>query len=96
MIFDRLHVASKPVARVEHRGMSIGKPRTFVEMAARQSAQAIKMRLDVAKQRLGQMNAQQIRQRWISTIKIHAGRIRRQQIRMRIGIGNAILRARLH
>ena len=59
--------------------MPVGKPRAFVEMTAGERAQPVEMRLDMAKQRVGQMDAQQIGQRRIGAVEIHAGRIRRQQ-----------------
>ena len=79
MIFDPLRVAAKTVALVQHRPMAVGKPRAFVEMAAGQAAEPVEMRLDVAKQLVGQMDAQQIGQRRIGAIEVHAGGIRRDQ-----------------
>jgi hypothetical protein len=51
VIFDRLRVAPKAVALVQHRGMAVGQPRAFVEMAAGQRAEPVEMRLDMAEQR---------------------------------------------
>ena len=54
-----------------------------VALAARNAgkpAQAIEMRLDMAVQRFRQMDAQQVAQRRIGAIEIHAGRIGRNQI----------------
>jgi hypothetical protein len=96
VIFDPLYVAAETVALVQHRHVTVGDPRAFIEMTAGKVAEAIQMRLDMAKQRLRQMDAQQVGQRRVSTIKIHARRIRRQQAWLRIRIGNAILRTRLH
>ncbi len=79
MVLDPLGVAAKTVALVQHRHMAIGQPRAFVKMTAGERAQPVEMRLDMAKQRIRQMNAKQIRQRRIGPVKIHAGRIRRQQ-----------------
>ena len=53
------------------------------------------MRLDVAKQRIGQMQAQQIGQRRIGAVEIHARRVRREQSRL-VGGGSAILLEWLH
>ncbi|MHC2412373.1 hypothetical protein ACVJGC_004964 [Bradyrhizobium diazoefficiens] len=52
--------------------MAVGQPRTFVEGAAGELAEAIEMRLDVTEQRLRQMDAQEIRQRLIGAVEIHA------------------------
>jgi hypothetical protein len=76
MILDPLDVAPKTVALVQHRHMPVGKPRAFVETATGERAQPVKMGLDMAKQRLRQMDAQQIGQRRIGPVEIHAGRIR--------------------
>jgi hypothetical protein len=59
----------------------VGKPRAFVEVTAGERPQAVEMRLDMAEQRIGQMNTQQIRQRRIGAVEIHAGRIRCKQSR---------------
>ena len=82
MIFDPLRVAAEAVALVQHRHMPVGQPRAFVEMAAGERAEPIEMRLDMAKQRIGQMDAQQIRQRRIGAVEIHSRRIRREQSRL--------------
>ncbi len=79
MIFDRLHVAAELVALVQHRRVAVGKARAFVETAAGELAEPIEMRLDMAKQRLRQMDAQEIRQRGIGAIEVHAAGVRRQQ-----------------
>jgi hypothetical protein len=49
VIFDPLRVTTETVALVQHRHVTVGKPGAFVEMAARKSAQAIEMRLDMTK-----------------------------------------------
>ena len=82
VIFDPLRVAAETVALVQHRGVAVGQPRAFVEMTAGERAEPVEMRLDVAEQRIRQMNAQQIRQRRIGAVEIHARRIRRQQSRL--------------
>ena len=79
MILDPLRVAAEAVALMQHRHMPVGQPRAFVEMAAGERAQPIEMRLDMAKQRIGQMDAKQIGQRRIGAVEIHARRVRRQQ-----------------
>ena len=79
VILDPLRVAPKTVALMQHRHVPVGKPRAFVEVTAGERAEAVEMRLDMAKQRIGQMNPQQIRQRRIGAIEIHPGRIRREQ-----------------
>ena len=50
VIFDPLHIAAEAVALMQHRHMPVGQPRAFVEMTAREAAQTIEMRLDMAKQ----------------------------------------------
>ena len=82
VIFDPLHVAAELVALVQHRRMAVGEPRAFVEMAAGERAEAVEMRLDVAEQRLRQMQPQQIRQRRIGAVEIHARGIGREQARL--------------
>ena len=82
VIFDLLGIAAELVALVQHRRMAVGKPRAFVEMAAGKPAQPIEMRLDMAKQRIGQMQAQQIRQRRIGAVEIHPRGVRREQSRL--------------
>src|SRR5437667_186626 len=52
VIFDMLGIAAETVALVQHRGVTVGEPRAFVEMAAGKPAEPIEMRLDMAKQRL--------------------------------------------
>ena len=81
MIFDPLHVAAEPVALMQHRRVAVGEPRAFVEMAAGKRAEPVEMRLDMAKQRVGQMDAQQIGQRRIGAVEIHARGIGREQAR---------------
>ena len=61
--------------------MTVGKPRAFVEMAAGECAEPIEMRLDMAKQRVRQMQPQQIRQRRIGPVEIHARGVGREQAR---------------
>ena len=68
----------------------------FVEMAAGQFAEPIKIRLDVAKQRLGQMQFQKIRQRRIGPVEIHSRRVGGQQARLAGGRRSQILLERLH
>jgi hypothetical protein len=48
----------KTVALMQHRHVAVGKPRAFVEMTAGKRPQPVEMRLDMAKQRVGQMDAQ--------------------------------------
>jgi hypothetical protein len=48
-------------------------------MAACQLAEAVEMRLDMAEQGVRQMDAQQIGQRRVGAVEIHAGGIRREQ-----------------
>ena len=95
MIFDVLGIAPEAVALVQHRRMAVGQPRAFVEIAAGQSAEPIEMRFDMAKQRIGQMQLEQIRQRRIGPVEIHPRGVRRQQARL-VGRGCAILLEWLH
>ena len=81
MIFDPLRVAPETVALVQHRHVAVGEPRAFIEMAAGERAKPVEMRLDMAEQWLLQMNAQQVGQRRIGAVEIHARRIRREQPR---------------
>jgi hypothetical protein len=76
--------------------MAVGEPRAFVEMTAGERAEPVEMRLDVAKQPVGQMQPQQIRERRIGAVKIHARSVWREQARLVRGIGNAIWFERQH
>ncbi len=58
MILDPLRVAPETVALVQHRHVAVGEPRAFVEMTAGERPEPVEMRLDMAKQRVGQMDAQ--------------------------------------
>jgi hypothetical protein len=51
-------------------------------MTAGKRAQPVEMRLDMTEQRFGQMDAQEIGQRRIGPVEIHARRIRREQSRL--------------
>jgi hypothetical protein len=82
MILDPLDVAAEAIALVQHRHVTVGKPRAFVEMTAGERAQAVEMRLDMAEQRIGQMDAEQVRQRRIGAVEIHPRCIRREQSRL--------------
>jgi hypothetical protein len=59
--------------------MPVGEPRAVIEVATGERAEAIEMRLDVTEQRVRQIDAQEISQRWIGAVKIHAGGIGREQ-----------------
>jgi hypothetical protein len=64
---------------MQHWRMAVGKPRALVERPAGEFSEEIEIRLDMAKQRIGQMQPQQIRQRGIGPIKIHARGVGREQ-----------------
>jgi hypothetical protein len=76
--------------------VAVGEPSAFVEMAAGERAQPVEMRLDVAKQRFGEMQAQQIRQRRIGPVEIHPRGVRGEQSRLVRMSCPAILLAWLH
>ena len=61
----------------------------------RKGAETVEMRLDMAKQRLRQMQTQQIRQRRIGPVEIHSRGVGCEQTRL-TGSGNAILLEWLH
>ena len=96
VIFDVLRIAAELVALMQHRRVAVGEPRAFVEIAAGQFAEAIEMRLDMAEQRIGQMQPQQIGQRRIGPVEIHPRRIRREQSRLIGRTCRAIMHAWLH
>ena len=96
MIFDVLGIAAELVALVQHRRVAVGKPRAFVEIASSQLTETIEMRLDMAEQRIRQMQPQQIGQRRIGPVEIHPCRIRREQSRLIGRTCRAILHAWLH
>jgi hypothetical protein len=96
MVFDPLDVTAEAVALMQHRHMAVGKPRTFVEMTAREPTEPVEMRLDMAEQGLGKMDAKQIRQRRIGAVKIHARSVGGKQTGPVGGICNAIMLAGLH
>jgi hypothetical protein len=79
MIFDPLRIAPEAVALVQHRHVAIGEPRALVEMAAGERTEPIEMRLEVAEQRVRQMNPQKVSQRRIGAVEIHPRSIRREQ-----------------
>ncbi len=89
MIFDPLHVLAELVALMQHRPVPVGHAPGFIERAADETAEPIEMRLDMLEQILRQMNAQQIGQRRIGAIEIHAGRIGRDQIGGNLGDGRS-------
>ena len=80
MIFDPLHVAPELVALMQHRHVAVGEPRAFVEMTACERAKTVEMRLDMAEQIVGQMDAQQIGQRRIGAIEVHSRSYRARAI----------------
>ena len=96
VIFDVLRIAAELVALMQHRRVAVGEPRAFVEIAAGQFAEAIEMRLDMAEQRIGEMQPQQIGQRRIGPVEIHPRRIRREQSRLIGRSCRAIMHAWLH
>ncbi|OIQ64961.1 hypothetical protein GALL_534860 [mine drainage metagenome] len=96
MIFDPLDIAAKAVALMQHRHVPVGEPGTFVETTARERAQPVEMRLDMAEQRVGKMDAKQIRQRRIGAIKIQARGVGGKQARPVGGICSAIMHEWLH
>ena len=95
MILDPLRIAPEAVALVQHRHVAVGEPRAFVEMAAGERAEPIEMRLDMAEQRVRQMNPQKIRQRRIGAVEIHPRSIRREQSRPVGGAGHITLSGQL-
>ena len=82
VIFDRLHVAAELVARVQDRRMPVGEPRAVVEGTTGQFAEAIEMRLDMAEQRVGQVDAQEVGENRIGAVEIHARGVGRKQVRL--------------
>jgi hypothetical protein len=56
VIFDPLPVAAEAVAMMQHRRVPVGEPRALVELIARERAEAIEMRLDMAEQRVRQIS----------------------------------------
>ena len=72
MILDPLDVAAEAVALMQDRHVPVGQPRAFVEMPAGERAQPVEMRFDMTEQSIRQMNPQQISQRRIGPIEIHA------------------------
>ncbi len=96
MIFDPLDVVTEAVALMQHGHVPVGEPCTFVEMTAGQPAEPIEVRLDMAEQGIRKMDAKQIGQRRIGTVKIHAGGVGGKQSRPVGGVGRSIMLARLH
>lgn len=72
VIFDPLHVAAELVALVQYRRVPVGKPRALVEATSGERAEAVEMRLDVTKQRVRQVDAQQVGQRGVGAVEVHA------------------------
>jgi len=48
---------------MQRRTMTVGKPGALVEMPARERAQPVEMRLDMAEQRIWEVDAQEVGQR---------------------------------
>ncbi len=96
VIFDGLGIAAKSVALMQHRRVTVGEARALVEMTAGQPAEAIEMRLDMAKQGFRQMQEQQVGQRRVGPIKVHPGGIRSEQARLAGGGNLAVVLEWLH
>jgi hypothetical protein len=72
---------------MQHRTVLVGHPRRVIEGATDETAKPIEMRLDMLEQIFGQMDAQEIGQRRVGTVEIHAGRIGRDQISSELSMG---------
>jgi hypothetical protein len=80
MIFDALRIAAEAIALVQHRHVVIRHASGLIERPTNEAAQPVEMRFDMIEQLLRQMDAQQIGQRGIGAVEIHAGRIRRDHV----------------
>ena len=96
MIFDPLRIAPEAVALVQHRDVAVGKPGAFIEVTTGETAEPVEMRFDMPKQFFGQVNAQQVGQRWIGAVKVHAGGIRRDQSGLLGRLGGVLLSRGVH
>ncbi len=72
VIFDALRIAAEAVALMQHRGVLVRKPRAFVEMTTGEAPEPVEMRLDMPEQFVRQMNPQEVGQRRIGAVEIHA------------------------
>jgi hypothetical protein len=70
MVVDPVLVAARPIARIQDRRVFIGGPRQFIQSAARQSAEAIEMRLEPPKIIRFQINLEKIAEAAIDRIEI--------------------------
>ena len=89
MVVDPVLVAAEAVACVQDRRVLVGDPGQFVEPAARQNTQAIKMRLQPSKIVRLEIKSDKIAQAAVDRVEILAGAIRRDVT------GAAILRLRV-
>jgi hypothetical protein len=81
VVLDPLRVAAETIALMQHRDVTVSQPRRVVQRPAGQRPEPIKMRRDVLEEFCRQMNPQQIGQRRIGAVEVHAGRIGRDQVR---------------
>ncbi len=89
MVVDPVLVAAEAVARVQNRRMLVGDPRQFIEPAARQNTQAIKMGFQPSQIIRLEIKPDKIAQAAVDCVEILAGAIRRDVI------GAAIFRWRV-
>ena len=80
MVIDPVLVAAEAIARIQYRRMLVSGPRQFIQPAAGQRAEAIKMRLKPPKIVRLQIELEQTAQAAIDRIKILSGTIRRQMV----------------
>ena len=80
MVIDPVLIATKAVARVQHRRVLVGEPGQFIEPAAGQRAEAIEVRLQPLEIVGGQIEPQQIVQAAIGGVKILPGAVRRDVV----------------
>ena len=83
VVLDPLLVSPEPIALVQDRHVPVGEARAAIELIARQRAQAIEMRLDVAPERLGQIDPEQVPERGIRPEEVEPGGVRRDEARER-------------
>src|SRR6266446_7772465 len=87
VVVDPVLVAAEAVACVQNRRVLVGDPGQFTEPAARQSTQAIEMRLQPSKIIRLEIKPEQVAQAAVDRVEILSGAIRRDVI------GAALLRA---
>jgi hypothetical protein len=80
MVVDPVLIAAEAIPRIQNRRVLVGGPGQFVEPAARQNTQAIKMRLEPPEIIRRQVQLEKIAQAAVYGVEILPGAIRRDVV----------------